>query len=173
MAKRWPNSPEVSELAFERDGESQRVLIAGEDVTEAIRSAEVTEGVSTVADQPPLREELGRRQSALGEARPTVAEGRDMGSVVFPSARWKFFLEASPPARARRRMDQLSESGAEIDEAELIASITERDRRDRERPVGALIVAPDAIVIDTTDMTEERVVSLLEILVREDLKATP
>lgn len=154
-------------LEFQPAGDGQRVILNGRDVTEAIRSAEVTAAVSTAADHVPVREELGRRQKELGHRAPSVAEGRDMGTIVFPLARWKFFLDADPLERARRRGRQLDEEGNPMDEAALLASVAERDRRDRERPVGALRIAEDAIVVDTTGLPFERVVAVIEAIVRD------
>ena len=158
-------------LEFRPSPEGQRVVLDGEEVTEAIRSREVTEAVSSVADLIEVRKELNRRQKELGEAVPSVAEGRDMGSVVFPQARWKFYLDADPMERARRRGDQLAAEGNAVDEEELLKAIGERDRRDRERPLGALRIADDAIIVDTTGMNLERVVSLLEQLVRGGMES--
>lgn len=155
---------------FEMTGSGQRVFLNDRDVTDAIRSAEVTAAVSNVADHVPVREELGRRQKELGHAAPSVAEGRDMGTVVFTQARWKFFLDADPLERARRRGAQLSEQGKPADETELLASVADRDRRDRERPVGALRIADDAVVVDTTGLSFDRVVSILEAIVRDGLE---
>lgn len=154
---------------FEMTGSGQRVFLDDRDVTDAIRSAEVTAAVSNVADHVPVREELGRRQKELGHSAPSVAEGRDMGTVVFTQARWKFFLDADPLERARRRGAQLTEQGKPTDEAELLASVADRDRRDRERPVGALRIADDAIVVDTTGLSFDRVVAILEAIVRDGL----
>jgi cytidylate kinase len=158
------------QLEFEVVGDGQRVMLNGQDVTAAIRSAEVTRAVSAVADHPAVREELVRRQRELGIAGPSVAEGRDMGTVVFTDARWKFFLDADPAERAQRRRLQLEHEGHPMEREELIASIAERDRRDRERPVGALRIAEDAILVDTTSMSLERVVTILEQIVKGEMK---
>ena len=150
------------------DGE-QRVIVDGKDVTEAIRSHEVTAAVSGTADKVAVRTALGALQKKLGQGARTVVEGRDMGTVVFPDARWKFFLDADPRERAGRRGLQLREEGRPMPEDELLASIGERDRRDRTRPVGALRVASDAILLDTTGIGLARVVAIVEGLVRNDL----
>ena len=160
-------------LGFRPSPEGQRVVLDGEEVTEAIRSREVTEAVSSVADLIEVRKELNRRQKELGEAVPSVAEGRDMGTVVFPQARWKFYLDADPMERARRRGDQLAAEGKAVDDEELLKAIGERDRRDRERPLGALRIADDAIIVDTTGMNLERVVSILEQLVSGGMETAP
>ncbi|MBI3736009.1 (d)CMP kinase [Candidatus Sumerlaeota bacterium] len=169
------DEPACAEIAramqfdFQPDPAGQRVILNGEDVTEAIRSHEINKAVSSVADLPAVREELGRRQREMGAAALSVAEGRDMGTVVFPDARWKFYLDADPKERAKRRGDQLAGEGKGLGEEKLAATIAERDRRDRERPIGALRVAPDAIVVDTTGMGMERVIGLLEQVVRGEM----
>jgi cytidylate kinase len=155
-------------LDFAPGTEGQRLLIDGEDATVAIRSHEINEAVSAVADLLSVRKELGILQRELGRSSPSVAEGRDMGTVVFPDARWKFFLDADPLERARRRGNQLAEEGKALPEERLWETIAERDRRDRERPVGALRIAGDAVIVDTTGMSRERVVRLLEHLVRDE-----
>lgn len=149
--------------------EGQRVLANGRDVTEAIRTQEVTMAVAILADLISVREELGRRQKEMGRAAPSVAEGRDMATVIFPDARWKFFLDADPRERARRRGLELAGKGNALPESELLASIAERDLRDRQRPMGALRIAKDAVVIDTTGMPLERVVAIIEALVKAQL----
>jgi len=158
----------VMKFEFVPSPGGQRVLLDGEDATEAIRSHEVNRAVSAVADCVAVREELGKRQRDLGRSKPSVAEGRDMGTVVFPDARWKFFLDADPLERVNRRGTQMISEGKSLEESKLLASIAERDRRDRERPVGALRVAKDAILIDTSRMSLERVISLLEQMVRAE-----
>lgn len=154
------------DFRFEPRQAGQRIFVGGEDATEAIRSKAVTEAVSAVADLKPVRAALVARQRAMGECAPSVAEGRDMGTVVFPDARWKFYLDADPRERAQRRGRELEANGKPIPPAELAASIAERDRRDRERPVGALRIADGAILVDTTQMELQRVIAILESLVR-------
>lgn len=159
------------EMSGSEDG--QRIVLDGEDVTEAIRSAEVTAAVSEVADQPLVREELRRRQRQWVEAAPTVVEGRDMGTIVFPRARWKFFLDADPMERARRRNVQLGSETSETPDEELLASIAERDLRDRTRPDGALRVAEDAVIFDTTHIDLDRVVDTLAHMIGADMGPAP
>ncbi len=158
-------------LEFHPDPSGQRVLVNGVDSTEAIRTHEINAAVSVVSDHVPVREEMARRQREMGAADPSVAEGRDMGTVVFPDARWKFFLDADPAERAGRRGAQLESEGKPLPKEKLTATISERDRRDRERPVGALRVARDAVILDTTHISMERVIELLELLVRADLES--
>lgn len=159
------------EMSGSEDG--QRVVLDGEDVTDAIRSAEVTAAVSEVADQPLVREELRRRQRQWVEAAPTVVEGRDMGTIVFPRARWKIFLDADPMERARRRNIQLGSETSETPDEELLASIAERDLRDRTRPDGALRVAEDAVIFDTTHIDLDRVVDTLAHMIGADMGPAP
>ena len=111
---------------------------------------------------------MARRQGELGASTPSVAEGRDMTTVVFPQARWKFYLDADPRIRLQRRGDQLQEQGQSVDTEQLNESITARDLRDREREVGALRIANDAIVFDTTNFDLSRVPATLDQLVRPE-----
>ena len=135
-----------------------RVLLDGEDVTEAIRAAEVTRCVSRVADHPAVRSQLVAWQRAFAADRSVITEGRDQGTVVFPHARLKIFLTASPEERARRRAEQLRRDGIEVDDAEILQAQIERDQRDVQRPVGALVRADDAHEIITDGKSFETVV---------------
>lgn len=159
------------QLAFKPTPEGQRVLLDGEDVTADIRSHEINQAVSPVADMKSVREELGRRQREIGASAPSVAEGRDMATVVFPDARWKFYLDADPEERSRRRGDQLAGEGRAMEAKALQDSIAERDKRDRERPTGALRVAADATILDTTGIPMDRVIELLQQIIQGDLSA--
>ena len=120
---------------------------------EEIRTPELTARVKHVADSPECRAELVRLQREAGRAGGLVTEGRDQGSVVFPDAEFKFYLDASPEVRARRRA---AESGGDVDA--IRAGIERRDAEDRARPVGALVVPPGAIRIDTSGLTLGEVV---------------
>jgi cytidylate kinase len=143
------STAESIEISFE-DGD---VLIDGVDVSEAIRSPEVSEAASRVAVHPGVRAAMVAEQRRLIESGSYVAEGRDIGTVVSPDSPLKVFLTASPEVRAERRA---SESGG--DTAKVLAAQNERDRRDTEREHGALKAAADAVEIDTTQMTLEEVV---------------
>jgi cytidylate kinase len=147
---------QVADLARRLDltvGEAG-VIIDGEDATIAIRSREVTEAVSAVAANTPVREELRARQRRWAEERGGgVIEGRDIGSVVFPDATLKLYITASPRTRAERRVGEI---GGDLDEVE--ASISERDRRDMTRVDGPLRPADGASVVDTTGLTVDEVV---------------
>ena len=134
------------------------VLLDGEDVTRDIRTQICANNASRVAAIPEVRQALLARQRAFRVAPGLVADGRDMGTVVFPDAVAKVFLEASPKERAIRRHKQLIEKGMDANLPDLIAEITERDNRDRERHSAPLKAASDALVIDTTGLSIESVV---------------
>ena len=143
------STAESIEISFE-DGE---VLIDGVEVSDSIRSPEVSEAASKVAVHPGVRAAMVAEQRRLIEAGSYVAEGRDIGTVVSPDSPLKVFLTASPEVRAERRA---IESGGDADE--VLAAQNERDRRDTEREHGALRAAPDAVEVDTTEMTLDEVV---------------
>jgi len=131
----------------------ERVLLDGEDVTDAVRAPEVTDAASVVAADPGVRAAMVERQRALIAGGDWVAEGRDIGTVVAPEAELKIFLDASPDERARRRALQ---SGREV--GEVLSEHEQRDARDRERAASPLTSAPDAIAVDTTGLTLPEVV---------------
>ncbi|MDK2973601.1 MAG: CMP/dCMP kinase [Candidatus Sumerlaeota bacterium] len=137
------------------------VLLGGRDVTLDIRDERVSRAVAIAADSRAVREALVRKQRAIGSARPCVMEGRDITTVVFPDARWKFYLDASARVRAQRRVDQLQAMGKEASFASIHRDLVERDARDRAREWGALSIAADATVIDTTEMTEQQTIALI------------
>jgi cytidylate kinase len=160
----WDDHPAVTEIARHLDvsftpAASGEILVAyrGQDVSAAIRTEEGGRGASTVAAIPAVREALLARQQELRRPPGLVADGRDMGTVVFPDAPLKVFLTASASERARRRYLQLSAKGVEVDLAQLQADIEERDTRDRNRAVAPLLPAADALVIDTTELAIEQV----------------
>lgn len=150
-----------------------RVWCNGEEITTAIRERDVSVGVSDVADCEAVREALVARQREMGIERASVLEGRDITTVVFPDARWKFFLEADLEIRAARRVDQLAASGKSPEPRVVLRDLAERDERDRIRPKGALRLAPDAQVVDTSFMPREQVVDLIVTLVRSDPVPVP
>jgi len=151
------------------DSGDVRVWCNDTEITGAIREREVSVRVSDVADCEPVRDALVARQRVMGFERPSVLEGRDITTVVFPDARWKFFLEADLSTRAERRRLQLVQGGKQATLDQVLHDIAERDYRDRTRPKGALRVAPDATVVDTSRMSRDQVVDLLVTLVRSDL----
>lgn len=130
-----------------------RILLEGQDVTLAIRTETCGAGASKVAAIPKVREALLERQRAFKLSPGLVADGRDMGTVVFPQADLKIFLEASPQERAKRRQIQLKQQGIDVSLDGLFAEIAARDKRDRERAVSPLVPALDAVVLDTTSMS--------------------
>jgi CMP/dCMP kinase len=152
-------------LAIEFQGD--RVLLDGQDVTQAIRTSEVAAAVYLAADNPRVRARLVELQRQIAGQKDTVTEGRDQGTVAFPVAECKIFLTATPQERARRRHAELAGRGETISLEEVLAQQTERDRRDAIRPVGALVRAADAVELLTDSLTAEQVVDRLEEIVRE------
>ena len=149
---------------------SERVTLAGRDVTQAIRTETAGQGASRVAAWPPVRTALLERQRAFARPPGLVADGRDMGTVVFPGAPLKIYLTASADERALRRHKQLKEKGSGVSLSALSREITERDARDSTRAVAPLIPAADAEVIDSTGLPIEEVVDrVLELGARRSL----
>jgi CMP/dCMP kinase len=142
------------------------VFLAGEEVTRQIRSEEAGQGASRVAAWPAVRSALLDRQRAFSQAPGLVADGRDMGTVVFPGADLKIFLTATPDERALRRYKQLKDKGSDVSLPALSREITERDQRDSTRAVSPLKPAPDAEVIDSTSLTIEQVIDRVTALGR-------
>jgi len=155
-------------FVFETVDGSQRVFADGEDVTEAIRTQEVTALVSPISSIPEVRAKLVAAQRAMGGDGAVVMEGRDIGTVVFPEARVKVFLTASPEARARRRTLELRAKGIAADEQTIADEIRQRDARDSSREHSPLMAAPDAVLIDTDDKNIDQVVA--EVLAIHDAK---
>ena len=147
--------------------EGGRVVIDGHDVTQAIRTPEIDKAASSVARMPPVREVLVARQRRMAEQGGIVMEGRDIGTVVFPNADLKIYLDASAEERARRRLNDLAHSGGKAGEAAVAASIQARDQSDTTRTASPLTVAPDAVLIDTTRMPIADVVNAVMALLRE------
>jgi cytidylate kinase len=143
----------------------RKILLNGEDVSEAIRAPEVTNGASRVAVLPGVRRALVAKQRAIGERASVVMEGRDIGTVVFPDADVKIFLDARPEERVRRRLLEERAKGARVDESALAREMDERDRRDSTRADAPLTQAPDAIYLDSTalniDEVEEAILKII------------
>ncbi len=135
----------------------ERVLLDGEDVTTELRTEQCGEAASKVAALPAVRRALLARQRAFIAPPGLVADGRDMGTGVFPEAVLKVFLTATPEERARRRYKQLKDKGISVSLRDLSREIAQRDERDANRPVAPLIPAPDARIIDSTHMSPEEV----------------
>jgi cytidylate kinase len=145
------------DVQFVAGSGGQRIILEGEEVTDAIRNEQIGAGASLVASLPAVREALLLRQQAFQEMPGLVADGRDMGTVVFPDAPLKVFLTASAEERARRRYLQLKAKGDDVNLASLLDEIRARDERDTQRAVAPLIPAADAIQLDSTELSIEQV----------------
>lgn len=150
-----------SELSLKQDGAVTRVFLGSREVTDAVREPRVGELASRVSVFTGVRDEMVRRQRALGQAWGGVIEGRDIATVVFPDATAKFFLTASVDERARRRLLELQGLGKPADFESVKAEVAERDRRDVHRDVAPLRLAPGAIVVDTTGKDTGAVLAIL------------
>jgi CMP/dCMP kinase len=150
------------------DGPMQ-VFLGDEDVTGKIRTIEVTRNIHYVADVLEVRSRLVSMQRDIGRQGRLVTEGRDQGSVVFPDAALKIYMFATPEVRARRRFEELQSTGADVTYAEVLEDVARRDHLDQSREVGALRKAPDAIELDTSDMTPRQVVAAIVDLARDRL----
>ncbi|ABV87392.1 (d)CMP kinase [Shewanella pealeana] len=137
-----------------------KVVLEGEDVSITIRSQECSNAASKVAAFPRVREALLRRQRAFAEAPGLIADGRDMGTIVFPTTPAKLYLTASAEERAQRRYNQLQDKGFDVNIDQLLSEIKERDDRDMNRSVAPLVPAEDALIIDTTNINIEDVLDL-------------
>jgi len=153
-----------SRIQLEPTSTGNRVLLDGQDVTQRVRETDVTEGASRVSVHPRVREWMVARQKEMGSGGGVVMEGRDIGTKVFPHADVKIFLDADPVVREQRRLQQqqLRGTAAQATAAEL----RERDHRDRTRAASPLVAAPDALVLDSTSMSEDEVLHRIEELVR-------
>ncbi|MCC6490281.1 MAG: (d)CMP kinase [Candidatus Hydrogenedentes bacterium] len=154
------------DLDLQEDGGITRVCVKGHDVSDAIRTPEVTRNIHKLDRSPGVRALLVELQRATGSRGPTVAEGRDIGTVVFPKAKCKVYLDASIEERARRRAEEFTRKGLAVDIAEVRADIRTRDEKDMTRAVAPLRRADDAHVIDTTHMTPQEAVDAIVALAR-------
>jgi CMP/dCMP kinase len=145
-----------------------RTVLDGQDVSSRIRERDVTEAASRVSVHPKVREWMVAHQRAMGAGGGVVMEGRDIGTKVFPDADLKIFLDADPVVREQRRMQQQKIRGEVA--ANVAAELRERDRRDRTRPISPLVPAEDAVVVDSTSMTEDEVLQKIEALVNQKLR---
>jgi len=156
-----------TDIKLEPGEDENRVLLDGEDVTGQIRNQTVTDAASRVSVFPPIRAAMVKRQQELGRQGGVVMEGRDIGTVVFPNAEVKIFLDAAPEVRGMRRYDQIGQKGhAEAKPApppeEVIRDLRARDERDRNRADSPLKPAPDAFLLDSTNLTLEEAVKAAE-----------
>lgn len=150
---------ETLDVVFDTDGRSTRILLDGQDATDAIRKEEMSLGSSTVAALPSVRRALLALQKSFQKAPGLVADGRDMGTTVFPEAPVKIFLTASAEERARRRHRQLLEKGESVSLRALLKDIQARDERDSQRAVSPLKPAADALILDSTSLSIDEVLS--------------
>ncbi|MGA2350506.1 MAG: (d)CMP kinase [Terracidiphilus sp.] len=155
-------------VCLQPGAEENRVLLDGEDVTGLIRNQTVTDAASRVSVWPAIRAWMVRLQQQMGAEGGVVMEGRDIGTVVFPQAEVKIFLDAAPEVRGLRRYDQLGPKPA-VQPEEVIRDLRARDERDRNRADSPLRPAPDAIMLDSTHMTLEEVVAAAEAIVAAKL----
>jgi cytidylate kinase len=163
----WNDADQVSRLLEGLDLRlvGSRIFLADEDVSEAIRTPEVTRATSIAADSPLVRQYLIAKQRDIARQASIITEGRDQGTVVFPDADCKFFLVASPEERARRRCRDFERLGRLVDYEHVLKEILERDERDRQRPFGALVRAKDAIEINTDGLSPEEVVETMCLII--------
>jgi len=151
----------------EAAGAKNCVFLDGADVTQAIRTGEVAQAASRLATTAKVREVLVTEQQRAGAGGGVVMEGRDIGTVVFPKAELKIFLDASPEVRAERRWKEHQEKGERLTLAEVFGEVIERDKRDRERKVSPLVRAADAVLVDNTAMGIEETARLIVMLAGE------
>ncbi len=162
---------EESRIVLSGDPQALRVSIDGEDVTEEIRAPEISRAASLIATLASVRRAIVAQQQEMGRAGGVVLEGRDTGTVVFPDADVKFFLDARLEVRARRRFEQERARGQEVTFEQTLQETAERDRRDEERAASPLRRAPDAVYIDSSDLNVEQVVQRMLEVIRKRLSS--
>jgi CMP/dCMP kinase len=156
-----------SRIELQPTGGNNRVLLDGRDISERVREKDVTDAASRVSIHPKVREWMVARQREMGLGGGVVMEGRDIGTKVFRDADLKIFLDADPVVREQRRLDQHKTKGPMAQE--VAAQLRERDRRDRTRAASPLVAARDAVILDSTYLSEDDVLRKAEELVREKL----
>lgn len=155
----------AAEIHFEAG--NSRIFLNGEDVSEAIRAPEMSQAASVVSSMAGVRRALVEKQRAMGAESSVVMEGRDIGTVVFPNATVKIFLDADPRVRAERRVRELRLKGLDADVDEVARELRERDERDSRRAASPLMQAPDAIYLDSTPLTPEEVEQAILKIIRD------
>jgi len=161
VALAGPETPERTAASMEIRFQDGRIFLSGQDVTDSLRSEAVAACASDVAQRPGVRSALLQRQRAFRRAPGLVAEGRDMGTVVFPDAGLKVFLTASAAVRAQRRYKQLIDKGIDANLHALSRDLEQRDARDAARAVAPLAPAPDALLLDTSERSLDDVVGVI------------
>ncbi len=156
--KKCLDTIQVKLVPAKNEMEDVGVILFDKDISKEIRTPEMSMVASTVSAIPLVREKLTAMQQEMGKLERIVAEGRDTGTVVFPLAAHKFFLDAKPEIRAKRRVLQLQNQGKDVDEKQILKMIVERDKNDSERAVAPLKKADDAKYIDTSELTIDQVV---------------
>jgi cytidylate kinase len=159
-----------TQITLVYQGDVMHVLVDGEDVTGSIRSTEVAQAASRVAAVPAARAPLVAQQRRAGEGGGVVMEGRDIGTVVFPHADLKIFLEASDEVRADRRRSEHLSRGEDIEPARMLQEVRERDKRDRERRFSPLVRATDAVLVDNSAMDAEETARVIVLLARNAMR---
>jgi cytidylate kinase len=164
----WDDMHRMEQLAIAAEIELSpgHIVLNGEDITEAIRTPQVSSGASKVAVIPGVRRAMVAKQRAMGERTSVVMEGRDIGTVVFPDADVKIFLDADPAERVRRRFRESRAKGEEVSEGSVAAQMKERDQRDSTRSDAPLAQAPDAIYLDSTSLSLDEVEEAILKIVR-------
>lgn len=169
------NEKEIIEIAnsidikIDNTGEKDIILLNGENVSKEIRTKEVTSIVSQISSIIPVREKMVEVQRNLAKGKNVIVEGRDIGTVVFPNADVKIYLDASEEIRAKRRYEENVQNGIDATYEEVLENVKMRDYNDIHKPYGALKKADDAIVVDSTDLTIEEVVKKIEDIIRNKL----
>lgn len=148
-------------IDFELVGDRNRVMLDREDVSDLIRTPEISMRASKISRHPAVREALLELQRSFARSEGAVLEGRDIGTVVLPDAPVKFFLDASPEERARRRFEELTAAGAPCSFEEVLDDVKRRDTQDRNRAIAPLVPAADATVLDSTELSVDQVVSAI------------
>jgi len=162
-----------SPMRFDWNADPPRLHIADRDMTDRLRDPDVTAHVSGVASIAEVRQVMIRTQKRIAQDHPRlVTEGRDQGSVVFPDAQIKFYLDASPNVRAKRRSEQLRALGKEAETAQILDQITQRDHKDTHRQDGPLMCPEDAVSIDTSGLTLDQVIGTIEDIVCQRASTT-
>jgi cytidylate kinase len=155
----WDDMHRLEQLAVAAEIELSpgRIHLNGEDVTDAIRTPAVSDGASKIAVIPGVRRAMVAKQREIGQRTSVVMEGRDIGTVVFPDADVKVYLDANPDERVRRRLQEMRAKGGSVSESQLATEMRERDRRDSTRADAPLAQAPDAVYLDSTPLSIEDV----------------
>jgi len=148
-------------ISFSMDSDRLRVFADGQEVTAVIRDPEIGSGASRISALPGVKRAMIQKQQMMGEAGGVIMDGRDIGTHVFPQAVYKFYLDASVETRGLRRFRELQEKKMDVTLEEVISSMKERDYNDSHRSFAPLAVAPDAMIIDTTDMNIEEVLDIM------------